>query len=65
VGERGRIEGVRSISFPVFGIFKGFGGTFIHFWAGGQELFWKTNPQKRVVFFNQSQVFGLILGWAG
>jgi hypothetical protein len=42
-------------------LFKGLCGTFVGFGAGGQELFWKTNPQKRVVFFNQSQVLGLFL----
>jgi hypothetical protein len=29
------------------------------FGAGGQELFWKTNPKKRPFFFIQLQVWGL------
>ena len=61
MGEVGRNKAVKSICFPIFGIFRRLGGTLSGFSAGGQELFWKTTPQKRAVFFNQSQVLGLCL----
>ena len=60
MGEVGRNKAIKSICFPIFGIFRRLGGTLPGFSAGGQELFWKTTPQKRL-FFIQSQVLGLFL----
>ena len=65
MGDGARNKGVKSIYRLVLGIFKRFSGTLPSFGASGQELFWKTNPLKRVVFFNQSQVLGLFFGGVG
>jgi len=47
-------------SFPIFSIFKRFGGRLVILGAGGQELFLVNKRQKRAVFFIQSLGLGIV-----
>jgi len=35
------------------------------FWGGRTKIVLKNKRQKKLFFFNQSQVLGLFLGWVG
>ena len=61
VGEEYKYKGVLTYPAQFNGVFKQFYRVLSRFWAGGQELFLQTNPQKGGVVYKQSPFFGLFL----
>jgi hypothetical protein len=59
VGEESKEKGVGSIIFPIFLVLKQFCGTFTGFRVSAHELFLANKRLNKVVFFNQSHIFGL------